>query len=71
VADEDGVPMEFTWHGETHPVHLIANQWRIDEGWWDKRIYRDYFKLTTTTGLLLIVYRDGLSGEWYLQRLYN
>jgi hypothetical protein len=27
--------------------------------------------LSTDTGLLVIIYQDLLSGEWYLQRLYD
>ncbi len=39
--------------------------------WWRVRIWREYFKLTTGTGLLVVIYRDLLSGAWYLQRLYD
>jgi hypothetical protein len=33
--------------------------------------HRDYFKLTTTTGLLVIIYHDLIHDAWFLQRLYD
>jgi hypothetical protein len=53
-------------------VAEVAKQWRVDVDWWrGEPVTRDYYKLTTTTGLLVIVYRDLLTGAWYLQRLYD
>jgi hypothetical protein len=60
-----------TWQGQTHPVAEIAKQWRVNVDWWrGAPVARDYFKLATTTGLLLIIYRDH-TDAWYLQRLYD
>jgi hypothetical protein len=70
-ADESGAPCRFTWHGTLHPVEEIANRWRVDEDWWRRRIWREYFKLTTRTGLLVIVYHDLVARTWHLQRLYD
>ncbi len=67
----DGAPRAFTWQGRTHPVQGIAKRWRVDTGWWRRRIWREYFKLSTRTGLLVILYRDLLTDRWYLQRLYD
>ncbi|MDH3673921.1 MAG: hypothetical protein OES12_00390 [Anaerolineae bacterium] len=64
-------PLTFTWQGQTHRVHKIAKRWRVDQDWWQQRIWREYFKLTTRTGLLVIIYRNLLTGNWYLQRLYD
>ena len=65
------LPVRFTWEGQIHPVQHIANRWRVDVGWWRLRICRDYFKLTTSTGLLVTVYHDLVTGCWYLQRMYD
>ena len=70
-TDQPGIPRRFTWRGRIHPVQGIANRWRVDEDWWRGRIWREYFKLYTRTGLLVMVYRDLMSGQWYLQRLYD
>ena len=70
-ADSLHTPRAFTWQGRTHPVQTIAKRWRVDVDWWRVRVWREYFKLTTGTGLLVVVYRNLLSGGWYLQRLYD
>ncbi|MGH2536917.1 MAG: hypothetical protein ACRDHL_05965 [Candidatus Promineifilaceae bacterium] len=64
-------PCTFTWHGHLHQVEAITQRWRIDLDWWRERAWRAYFKLYTDTGLLVVIYRDLLSGQWYLQRLYD
>jgi len=71
TLDDAGLPGAFHWHGQTHKVQQIANRWRIDEGWWEGRVWREYFKLTTASGWLVILYRDMTTGAWYLQRLYD
>lgn len=70
-SDALATPQTFTWQGRTHPVQTVAKRWRVDHGWWRGRIWREYFKLTTQSGLLVIIYRDLLTGQWYLQRLYD
>jgi hypothetical protein len=84
-SDPDGAPRAFTWQGRTHLVQGIAKRWRVDTGWWhhpavspvpgrcgtNRRVWREYFKLSTRTGLLVILYRDLLTDRWYLQRLYD
>lgn len=69
-AIED-VPSQFIWQGGTHLVSEITRYWRIDIDWWRERIWRAYFKLRTDTGLLVVIYLDLISGEWFLQRLYD
>ena len=64
-------PLSFTWQGQTHQVQKIAKRWRVDQDWWQQRVWREYFKLTTQSGLLVIIYRDLVTGDWYLQRLYD
>ncbi|MCA9873162.1 MAG: hypothetical protein KC441_05890 [Anaerolineales bacterium] len=78
AADAQERPYRFTWQGRSHQVVYIAQQWRVDTGWWrsggdngDGRVWRAYYKLTTDTGLLLILFQDLSSGEWFLQRLYD
>jgi hypothetical protein len=70
-SDELATPQTFTWRGRVHRVQGIAQRWRVDQGWWRDRTWREYFKLTTQTGLLVIIYREVPSGAWYLQRLYD
>jgi hypothetical protein len=71
VIQAAGLPLRFEWQGQVHQVETIARQWRVDVGWWRVRIWRDYFKLTTDSGLLVIIYHELLTKQWYLQRLYD
>ena len=71
MSDGDGMPRSFEWKGYIHLVTGISKRWRVDTGWWRLRIWREYFKLETETGLLVIIYRDLLTDEWYFQRLYD
>lgn len=71
VIQASGRPLRFEWQGQVHQVETIARQWRVDVGWWRVRIWRDYFKLTTDSGLLVVIYHELLTQQWYLQRLYD
>lgn len=66
-----GEPLRLTWEGDCHQIDAISDKWRVDQGWWEKHHIRDYFKLTTTSGFLLVVYHDLIRDQWYLQRLYD
>lgn len=70
-SDALATPQSFSWQGRTHRVQEITKRWRVDQDWWRRRVWREYFKLATQTGLLVIIYRDLLTGQWYLQRLYD
>lgn len=67
----DSLPWQFIWQGNTHTVAEITRYWRVDIDWWRERIWRAYFKLSTDTGLLVVIYQDLMTNAWYLQRLYD
>jgi len=66
-------PTRLIWERRLHPVLRVEDYWLADFGWWrsDTRVARDYFLLTTTTGLLLEVFHNLITDAWYLQRLYD
>ena len=65
-------PRRFHWHWRWHRVDDVLYHWRIHTDWWtDQEIWRDYWELTTDTGLLCTLYCDLLDGEWYLERVYE
>ena len=66
-----GQPVVFTWQGQEHGVDRLLQQWRVDVGWWQSRVWRAYFKLSTQTGLLVVIYQDLITGFWFLQQLYD
>jgi hypothetical protein len=71
TINEANLPEQLAWQGRVHEVAAIANQWIIDDEWWQERVWRHYFKLSTTSGFLLIIYQDLVHQTWYLQRLYD
>ncbi len=61
-TDEQGRPAALTWQ-RTEPVREVVNRWRVP-------ISRMYYVVTTPT-MLLEVYEDLLTGDWYLQRVID
>ena len=70
-CDELATPVAFTWESQRHAVERVIERWRVDEGWWRRRVWREYFQLVTRSGLLVLIYHDVRAGEWRLQRLYD
>ncbi len=64
-----GTIAAFNWNGRREPVE-VCNRWRVEEGWWNRPIARDYFKVVGPHWLAL-VYLDRLDGSWHLERVYD
>lgn len=71
TSDELSTPIAFDWEGHRHVVMQLIARWRVDEGWWKRRIWREYFQLITESGLLVLIYHDVPRAEWRVQRLYD
>jgi hypothetical protein len=71
TLDALATPTAFTWRTQRHSVARVVERWRVDEGWWKKRAWREYFQLVTRSGLLVLIYHDVRSGQWRLQRVYD
>jgi hypothetical protein len=70
AQDASGAPTCITWEGRARQV-TVHLSWTVDDGWWDERIYRAYYKLTTDDRQLLVVYQDRTTGTWVLHRVYD
>jgi hypothetical protein len=70
-ADALATPQTFTWDRAAHQVERVLRRWRIDQRWWEGRVCREYFLLRTESGLLVTLYRNALTRDWYLQRVYD
>jgi hypothetical protein len=70
-SDPLGSPLWFRWQGQRHGVERVCDRWRVDDDWWKGRVWREYFKLATRRGLLVVVYRDFLTNRWFLQRAFD
>ncbi|HET9222939.1 MAG TPA: DUF6504 family protein [Roseiflexaceae bacterium] len=66
-----GVPRALAWDGRSHRVAHIVTRWRTDTNWWQTRVCRDFFRLTTTSGLLLTIVHDLLTDGWYLEAIHD
>ena len=71
VMDGLWAPLSFTWNGHPHAVQVLIDRWRVDEDWWRGRVWREYFRLTTRSGLLLELFHDLRTDAWYVQRVYD
>ena len=67
------MPGGFKWNRTSHRILEVCNRWRVHTLWWEpnEMVWREYLKVVTDTGLLCLIYRDVLTGSWYLQRLYD
>lgn len=66
-------PESFTWQGQVHRIQHIWQHWQVDSDWWTEqgRAWRDVLAVSTTDGLLCVLYYDVQKQEWFLERLYD
>ena len=71
--DNGEPPSGFDWQGEPHHILEACNRWRVHARWWEggHAVWREYFKVTTDSGLLCLIYHDLQSGDWFLSRVYD
>lgn len=64
-VDADGVPVRV----EGCAVASVREEWRVEEGWWDRPVRRRYFEVVLDDGSLLVLFEDRLQpGTWRRQR---
>ena len=64
-------PITFLYKGGKEGVEEICEQWRASQEWWKRATNREYFRVRTARGIVCEMYRDLLTGTWYLQRIYD
>jgi hypothetical protein len=62
-----GRPLSLHFRRGVRCVEQILEVWQLDDEWWRDRISRRYAILALEDGLTVTVYRDLLTGRWYLQ----
>lgn len=72
-TDAQGRPVHFTWRGQLHRLGRIHQRWQVDVDWWhsEGRVWREYLAVTTSAGLLCVIYRDLERQSWHLAKLYD
>jgi len=72
AAEQSGCPTLFRWNHRDHRVERASAHWRVHTLWWTPSgVWRDYWQVTTDTGLLCVLYHDLLGDAWYLERIYE
>lgn len=71
VTQQQDRIVAFQWQDQTYRVLFISEQWRVDVEWWRVRVWRDYYRLVTANGYLMVIYQDLGNQAWYLQQLYD
>ena len=72
VLSEEGKPLSLRWDWGDHRIRDTSVHWRVHTGWWsEKEIWRDYWEVATSSGLLCTLYYDLLEGAWCLERIYE
>jgi len=66
-----GVPVNLTRNGRREKVIAIYEHWRLADEWWGKEVERDYFRVRTSTGIVIDIYRDSKANRWYLDRIHD
>ncbi len=56
------------WQGS---LNLLQGPERIEGNWWQKAICRDYFIASHDNGALYWIYRDRLSGKWFVHGAFG
>ena len=65
-TDEAGRPIRVARARRVLAVDRIVESWRIDDEWWRAPISRRYFATVLEDGAHLTLYRDLVTGAWYV-----
>ena len=71
TANFEGTPVTIARDGKTERVSRIYQQWQATEQLFDQDIPKNYFRIRTSRGATYDIYRDTISGTWYLGRVYD
>ncbi len=68
-ADEGGYPIGLKLRRHWVGVEAVSDRWRLDDEWWRQQpVSRMYYECVVDQGIRATVFRDLVSGQWYLQR---
>lgn len=68
IEEENGA-VTLHWRGVAYHGQVLCH-WRLCTNWWEETVER-YCYLCHSPALTCEVYRDMVSGQWYLQRIYD
>lgn len=69
--DAQHKPVAFLYNGRRVAVADTLKRWRVAQEWWKNPVEREYFQVRIESGTVCELYRNLLTGAWYLQRIYD
>jgi hypothetical protein len=71
-TDDAGQPCRVQWEGAAWMDVQVADSWRVDEDWWEGRVWREYFRCQIEPrGDVVLIYLNLRNRSWWLQRVYD
>ncbi len=66
-------PISLTWQGRKYTIEHVHQRQEVDLGWWsdEGRTHRNLFTVTTTDGMLCVIYFDHLDEQWYIEKVHD
>ncbi len=62
----------FVWQGRRYQITTVVGPERLQTSWWSNApVQRDYYRILTDTGSLFWIFRDLVSGNWYLHGIFD
>ena len=71
TANIEGTPVTVARDGKVERVTRIYQQWQATEQLFEQEIPKSYYRIRTSKGTTYDIYRDSVSGSWYLGRVYD
>jgi hypothetical protein len=70
-TNASGAPLTLSRNGVREKVTAIYERWKIADQWWGKEIERHYFRVRTSKGLVLDIYHEIGTKNWYLSKIHD
>ena len=62
----------FIWQCTRYQIMIVVGPERLQTSWWSNApVQRDYYRILTETGSLFWIFRDLVSGNWYLHGIFD
>jgi hypothetical protein len=64
-----GIPVHIAgeWTGGVDPIA----RWKVDGGWWNEGVVREYWKVLLNSEVLCELFHDMARDEWFVERVYD
>ena len=69
TIDHGGAPIAISgaFNGSIEPIA----RWKVEGSWWDRPVVREYWKALLNNNLLVELYHDATTNQWFVERVYD